>query len=102
NIWRGAASPKAPGSLVGVGPEGRNESRRSGNGTANRRKTKGGGKVRRESERLVVPVKRGNSPHEDPVEGRGRRVMESLGGNTVETPSSKIVCTKQQRIAELA
>ena len=31
-------------------------------------------------ERLVVPAKRGNSPSEDPVEGRGRRDSGTAGG----------------------
>ncbi len=41
-------------------------------GAANRRTTKGGGMVRRGSECPIVPGKRANSPHGEPVEGRGR------------------------------
>ena len=37
------------------------------------KETKRGGMGGRESERLIVPATRGNSPSEDPVEERGRR-----------------------------
>jgi group II intron reverse transcriptase/maturase len=66
------------------------------------KETKCGGKGGRESERLVVPVKRGNSPRGDPVEGRGRRDAEPLKGKMMETPNSAIVSTKVRRIAKLA
>ncbi len=46
-------------------------------GKATNREGMGGWK----SERLIVPVNRGNSPHEDPVEGRGRRISGNVGGN---------------------
>src|ERR1700722_8055642 len=70
-------------------------------GTANRRITKGGRKVRRESERLIVPRQRGNPPHGDPAKGRGRQARAPFAGNTRETLSSTRVCTRHQRIAEL-
>jgi group II intron reverse transcriptase/maturase len=66
------------------------------------KETKRGGKGGRESERLVVPVKRGNPPRGDPVEGRGRRDAEPLEGKMMETPDSAIVSTKLRRIATLA
>jgi RNA-directed DNA polymerase len=71
-------------------------------GTADRRTTKAGGKVGRESECPIVPLKRGNSPHGDPGEGRGRWVNEPLEGNMAETSSFETVCTRRQRLAELA
>ena len=66
------------------------------------KETKCGEKGDRESERLVVPVKRGNPPRGDPVEGRGRRDAEPLKGKMMETPNSAIVSTKLRRIATLA
>ena len=66
------------------------------------KETKEGEKVRGKSERLIVPRKRGNSPHGNPVEGRGRLVMELLEGNMAETQNSITVFTRRQRIAELA
>lgn len=56
----------------------------------------------RESECPIVPVKPGNSPQVNPVEGRGRLVIEPLEGHMSETSNSSSVCTKQQRVAELA
>src|ERR1700722_3158651 len=56
----------------------------------------------RDSERLVVPVKPGNPTRGDPVEGSRRRVAEPLEGNMADASKSGTVCTKQQRIAELA
>ncbi len=44
------------------------------------KETKRGGTGGRESERLIVPVMRGNSPSEDPAEGRGRRDAEPPEG----------------------
>ena len=44
------------------------------------KETKRGGMGGRDSERLIVPAKRGNSPSEDPAEGRGRRDAESPEG----------------------
>src|SRR6266404_4858714 len=64
--------------------------------------TKRGEKVRRESERLIVPTKPGNSTREDPTEGRRRRVAEPLEGNMAGALKPDPVFTKQQRIAELA
>src|ERR1700722_8164088 len=46
----------------------------------NRRITKGGGKVRRESERLIVPWKRGNPPHRGPRGGKGASGHGAVGG----------------------
>lgn len=74
------------------------------------KETKRGGKGGRESERLTVPVKRGNPPRGDPAEGRGRRDAEPLKGKMMETSSSAIVSTprsarplgKLRRIAKLA
>jgi RNA-directed DNA polymerase len=56
----------------------------------------------RESERLIVPMKPGNLTRRDPAEERGRRVAESLEGNMAGASKPGTVCTKQQRIAELA
>jgi hypothetical protein len=64
--------------------------------------TKRGEKVRRESERLIVPAKSGNPTRGDPVEGRGRRVAEPLEGNMAGAQEPDPVSTKRQRIAELA
>jgi hypothetical protein len=65
-----------------------------------------------ESHRPIVPKKRGNSGREDPGEGRenalrrktqrGRTEMEPLEGNMTDSPKFETVCTKQERIAELA
>jgi hypothetical protein len=66
------------------------------------KETKCGGKGGRESERLIVPVKRGNPPRGDPAEGRGRRDAEPLKGKMMETSNSAIVSTKLRRIAKLA
>jgi len=56
----------------------------------------------RKSERLIVPEKRGNRTHRDPVEGRGRRMMEPLEGKMPGTSSPDPISTTLQRIAELA
>src|SRR5262245_49831458 len=56
----------------------------------------------RESERLILPAQPGNLTRRDPVEGRGRRVAESLEGNMAGASKPGTVFTKQQRIAELA
>src|ERR1700730_18136683 len=56
----------------------------------------------RESERLIVPVKPANTTRVKPVEGRRRRVAESLEGNMASASELDPVSTKQQRIAELA
>jgi hypothetical protein len=56
----------------------------------------------RGSERLIVPVKPGNTTRVDPVEGRGRRIAEPLEGNMASASELDSVSTKQQRIAELA
>jgi group II intron reverse transcriptase/maturase len=56
----------------------------------------------RKSERPIIPEKRGNRTHRDPVEGRGRRMMEPLEGKMPGTSSSDSISTKLQRIAELA
>src|SRR5262249_43355860 len=99
NNWRGAARPESsrPAGRRRICRERRKQAH--GNGTANRRTKKGGRTVRRGSERRVAPAKGGNAPNGDLVEGRGRGVRESLEGNMKETPSSKIVCTRLQRIA---
>ena len=50
--------------------------------------TKRGGMGGEESERLILPVKRGNQGcRRNPVEGRGRREMDPLAGKTANTPS---------------
>jgi hypothetical protein len=59
-------------------------------------------KVRRESQRSIVPWNPGNRPRRDPGEGRGRRTTESLGGNMAGASKPDSVFTKPQRIAELA
>jgi hypothetical protein len=98
-IWRGAASPESSR------PPGRRRTWRDrrtqahGDGTANRRKTKGGRTVRRESERLIVPLKRGNSSREDPVEGRGRRAADPQSGNRLGTLSPVCRCPSGPRVA---
>src|ERR1700676_1387173 len=50
-------------------------------GIVKRRITKCGETGGEKSERLVVPVKQGNSFRLDPVEGRGRRVIDPWWGN---------------------
>ncbi len=55
----------------------------------------------RESERLIVPVKPANTTRVEPVEGRRRRVAESLEGNMASALELDPMSTKQQRIAEL-
>jgi RNA-directed DNA polymerase len=56
----------------------------------------------RESERLLVPRKPGNTTRRDPGEGRGRRVAEPLEGNRAGASEPDPVFTKRPRIAELA
>jgi RNA-directed DNA polymerase len=56
----------------------------------------------RESERCVVPTKRGNRDRRDPAEGRRRRVEEPQEGTRLETQNSTSVSTRLQRIAQLA
>jgi RNA-directed DNA polymerase len=63
---------------------------------------KGAAKGGRVSERPIVPAKRGNRFRLDPVEGRGRRVTDPLGGNMASASELDPVSTKCQRIAELA
>ena len=64
--------------------------------------TKRGGMGGEESECLIVPPKRGNWAHGDPVEGRGHRQVAPLEGKTANTPRLGPVSTSRQRIAELA
>jgi len=71
-------------------------------GIAKRRKTKRGEKVRRESERLMVPKKPGNQARGNPVEGLARRVAEALGGNMAGAQEPGCVSTKHQQLAVLA
>jgi RNA-directed DNA polymerase len=78
------------------------ERKTGGGGTGLAKETKRGGRVGWDSERLVVPTKRGNWPIQDPVEGRGRRDMELLEGAMPETSGSTSVSTKLERIAKLA
>lgn len=54
------------------------------------------------SEASVVPTRPGNSPPEDPEEGRGVRFMGPKEGKMAGTLSSGTVSTKLGRIAELA
>ncbi len=56
----------------------------------------------RKSERPIIPEKRGNRTHRDPVEGRGCRMTEPLEGKMTETLGSDSISTRLQRIAELA
>lgn len=56
----------------------------------------------RKSELLIVPVKRGNASHADPVEERGSRIMELAERKMNETSGLENVSTKLRRIAELA
>ena len=56
----------------------------------------------RKSECSIIPMKRGNSPHGDPVEGREHRIMELLEGKMEGTPSPETVPTKLQKVADLA
>ena len=55
----------------------------------------------RKSERLIVPMKPGNTTRTNPVEGRGRRIAEPLEGNMASALELDPMSTKQQRIAEL-
>jgi group II intron reverse transcriptase/maturase len=78
------------------------ERKTGGGGTGRAKETKRAGKVGRDSERPVVPRKRGNQPKRDPVEGRGRHGTELLEGKMQGTSSSGSVSTKLERIANLA
>jgi group II intron reverse transcriptase/maturase len=60
------------------------------------------GKNVRNSENPIVAEKRGNQPERDPVERRGGRETEPMGGKMAGTPSLGTISTKQQRIAKLA
>jgi group II intron reverse transcriptase/maturase len=51
------------------------------------------------SERLDGPMKQGNRPTRDPVEGRGRHDEEPIEGTMGEAPTSQTVSTKIERIA---
>lgn len=66
------------------------------------KETKRRGKGDEKSETLVVPTKSGNSPREDPAEGRGVRNMEPSEGTMSETLNSGSISTKLARIAKLA
>src|SRR6266702_5075849 len=83
-----------------AGPTGANDRRTSRYRQANHKEARRDGA--RESERSIVPPKPGNPTRGDPVEGRGRRVAEPLGGNMAGAQEPDPVSTKQQRIAELA
>lgn len=50
----------------------------------------------------MVPGKRENSPHEDPVEGRGAPGQDPMEGKMTGISSPETVSTKLSRIAELA
>jgi hypothetical protein len=52
-----------------------------------------------ESEPFIVPWKWGNSPREDPAEGREGRVTDPLLGNKARTASLSTLSTQRQRIA---
>ena len=56
----------------------------------------------RESERLIVPAKRGNKPQRDPVEGRGRRNTNPKEGKMPGALTPDLISTRIQRIAKLA
>jgi RNA-directed DNA polymerase len=64
--------------------------------------TKRSGTSDEKSETPVVPTKPENSPHEDPVEGRGVRITEPNEGTMAEALNSGTVTTRLERIAELA
>ena len=100
--WHGVARaeyPRSPGPASGPGER---RTQAHGRVLPSEAQAKPGGTVRRESERLIVPTKPGNSPRGDPAEGRRRRVAELLGGNMAGTQRPEPVSTKQQQIAELA
>jgi len=65
-----------------------------------------GNEVRREghrtSEHSIVPLKQGNFSREDPGEGRGCQVKDSLEGNMPGAQKPENVSTRHQRIAERA
>ena len=88
--------------LCTMGARRAQEQRTGGGGTGFAKETKRRGKAVRDSERLVVPTKRGNCPEQDPAEGRGRHDTELLEGAMPETQSSESVSTKLERIAKLA
>src|SRR6266545_2300865 len=76
--------------------------RRARGGTVRPGELKRGGKGGRESERPIVLEKRGNRPHWDPVEGRGRWITELLRGKMTDALKSELISTGQRKIAELA
>jgi hypothetical protein len=51
------------------------------------------------SEYFIVPWKPGNSPREDPVEGREGRVTDLQSGHKARTPSLGPLSTQRLRIA---
>src|SRR6516164_7837868 len=53
----------------------------------------------RESERLILPTKSGNSTRGNPTQGRRRRVADPLAGHTAGASKPGTVFTKRQRIA---
>ena len=101
SVGVGGAKPEISWPPVGVGLSGSDEDRRAG-WYRQAKATKRGGRSAGDSERLIVPSKQGNSPHGNPVEGRGRRVVEPLEGNMAGASEPGTVSTRQQRIAELA
>jgi hypothetical protein len=72
---RNTPGPKPASGLVGANTDARDRNRLA-------KETKWDGKGGRESERSIVPAKPGNSCREDPVEGRGRLVVEPWPGNS--------------------
>jgi hypothetical protein len=97
----GRPDPNTPGPRPASG---RRERRTQAHGRVPPREAhaKRGGMACRESERPIVPTRPGNSPREDPAEGRGRRVAELLGGNMAGTQRPGPVSTKQQQLARIA
>ena len=54
------------------------------------------------SETRTVPTMPGNSPHEDPAEGKSVRLMEPNEGTMSESLNSGSISTRLERVAELA
>src|SRR5262245_14978725 len=94
---RGPGSP-TPGSPVTRAGLAGAKHRRS-RGIAKRMQKKRRETGTRESERLIVPTKSGNSTRGNPPEGRRRRVADPLEGHTAGTSKPGPVFTKPQRIA---
>jgi len=99
---KGKPGDQAPGRIEGLRPSRRGAKHGTQPRYRQAKATKCGGMESEESEHLVVPRKRGNRPHRDPVEGRGCRIKEPKEGKMAGTQGPGDISPRLRRIAELA